>query len=102
MLAYCMAEQSLSEGEAKKRIRVARAGRQCPRVFEALAEGSVNLSGLVCLARHLTPETAEELLAAASHKTRLEIERLIAERFPRADVAPSVEAIPSSPLALTA
>jgi 5-methylcytosine-specific restriction endonuclease McrA len=69
-------------------------------VFEALAEGRVNLSGLVCLAAHLTPETAEELLVAASNKTRLEIERLIAERFPRADVAPSVEAIPSAPLAL--
>jgi 5-methylcytosine-specific restriction endonuclease McrA len=69
-------------------------------VFEALAEGRVNLSGLVCLAAHLTPENSEELLAAASHKTRAEIEGLIAERFPRADVAPSVEAIPSAPLAL--
>jgi hypothetical protein len=102
MLAYCMAELRLSEDEAKKRIRVARAGHRCPSVFEALADGRVNLSGLVCLARHLTAETADELLAAASHKTRHELEHLIAERFPRADVAARVEAIPPAPLALAA
>jgi hypothetical protein len=62
ILAYCMRELWLSEDEAKKRIRVARAGHRCPGVFEALAEGRVNLSGLVCLAAHLAPETAEEIL----------------------------------------
>jgi hypothetical protein len=95
-----MAELRLSEDEAKKRIRVARAGHRCPAVFEFLAEGRANLSGMVCLAAHLTPENAVELLAAASHKTRLEIERLLAERFPRADVRARVEEIPSQPLAL--
>jgi hypothetical protein len=84
MLAYCMGELWLSEGEAKKRIRVARAGRQCPHVFEALAEGRVNLSGLVCLAAHLTPETAEELLVAASIRrgSRSSASSLSASRAP--------------------
>ena len=94
MLTYCIGELGLSEEEAKKRIRVARTARTCPLVLEALAEGRVHLSGLVVLAVHLTPETVEELLAASEHKTRDEIERLLAERFPRASIAASVTEIP--------
>jgi hypothetical protein len=52
---------------------------------------------MICLAAHLTPENAEELIAAATHKTRAEIERLLAERFPKADVATLVEPIASAP-----
>src|SRR5262245_46369057 len=49
MLDYCMGELHLSEDAAKKRLKVARAGRGCPGVFEALASGRVHLSGLVVL-----------------------------------------------------
>jgi hypothetical protein len=52
-----------------------------------LASGRVHLAGLVVLARHLSPANASELLAAAEHKSRGEIERLMAERFPKLDVA---------------
>ena len=51
----------MSEDSAFKRIRAARAGRQFPAVFEALAAGRLNLSAVVMLASHLTPETADEL-----------------------------------------
>ena len=81
--AYCVGELRLSEDAAAKRIQVARAGRQCPAIFAALAEGHVHLSGLVLLAPHLTPENTAELLAAATHKRKSEIERLVAERFPK-------------------
>jgi hypothetical protein len=100
MLTYCMGELGLSEDEAKKRIRVARAARRCPQVFEALAAGHVHLSGLVLLAGRLTPERAEELLAAAAHKTRDEIERILAARFPSAEMTASVEPIASMPQSL--
>jgi len=90
MLAYCTGELYLSEEAAKKRIWVARAGRDCPAVFEALASGRVHLAGLVVLARHLSPGNACELLAAAMHKSRDEIERLVAERFPKLDVPAQV------------
>ena len=86
MLAYCTGELGLSEEAAKKRLWVARAGRGCPAVFEALASGRVHLAGLVVLARHLSPQNAPELLAAAEHKSREDIERLVAERFPKLDV----------------
>ena len=81
--AYCVGELRLSEDAAAKRIQVARAGRRCPGIFSALADGQVHLSGLVLLAPHLTPENAAELLAAATHKRKAEIERLVAERFPK-------------------
>src|SRR6185503_9427188 len=73
MLAYCVGELRLAEEAAKKRIWVARAGREIPGVFEALASGRVHLSGLVVLAKHLSPGNASELLAAATHRSREEI-----------------------------
>jgi len=86
MFAYCVGELRLSEEAAKKRIRVARAGHRCPAVREAMASGRVHLSGLVVLAPYLSPENASEWLGAATHKSREEIEQLVAERFPRLDV----------------
>jgi len=86
MFAFCVGELKLSKDEAKKRIQVARAGRACPGVFEALQDGRVHLTGLRLLAPHLTPENAAELLGAATHKTREQIEELLAERSPRLDV----------------
>jgi 5-methylcytosine-specific restriction endonuclease McrA len=51
------------------------------------------LTAVVLLAPHLTPPAAEELLAAATHKTKAEVERLLAERFPRPDLPNMVQAI---------
>jgi hypothetical protein len=55
MLEYCIRELRLSEEAAKKRIRVARVGRECLGVFDALASGRVHLGGLVVLARTFRP-----------------------------------------------
>jgi len=94
MFAYCVGELRLSEDAAAKRLRVARVAQRCPGVLAALAEGRVHLGGLLLLAPHLTPQTEAELLAAATHKSKSEIERLLAERFPCLDVAATLEAIP--------
>jgi hypothetical protein len=41
----------------------------------------------VCLlAPYLTEETAAGLLAAAEHRTKVEIEQLLAERFPKSEM----------------
>src|SRR5205823_5248487 len=42
---------------------------------------------------HLSLKTAEELLAAAAHKTKQQIRLLLAERFPKADVPTLVREI---------
>jgi hypothetical protein len=97
MFAFCVGELRLSEDAAYRRIHVARAARRCPGVLAALAQGRVHLSGLTQLARYLSPATADELLAAATHQSKAQIERLLAERFPRPDLVSLVRAIPQAP-----
>src|SRR5437867_9484149 len=97
MYAYCVGELHLSEDSAYKCIRAARTARRFPRIFPALAAGRLHLSAVVLLAPYLTPENADELLAAAAHQSRLEIEQLIAERFPRPDFPARIDAVNDSP-----
>jgi len=97
MFAYCVQELRLSEDSTWKRIQAARAARRFPIIFEALAEGRLHLSGVCLLAPHLTAGNAEELLSTATHRTKFEIERLLAERFPRPDVPSRMEALSPQP-----
>jgi 5-methylcytosine-specific restriction endonuclease McrA len=93
MYIYCVHELRMSEDTAFKRIRAARTAREFPAIYVALAEGRLHLSAVVLLAPHLTPETANELLVAAEHKTKAEIELLLAQRFPLPDLPTFVGAI---------
>ncbi len=90
MFAFCTGELHLSEETACKRIAAARAARRIPVVFEMVSDGRLHLTAVVLLAPHLSPENAHDLLAAATHRSRLEIEQLLAERFPRLDVPEQV------------
>src|SRR6266487_926182 len=93
MYSFCVHELHMSEDVAYKRIRAARAARELPAIFDAVASGRVHLSGVVLLAPRLTPENADELLAAATHKTKAEIELLLAQRFPQPEVPTLVQAL---------
>jgi hypothetical protein len=86
MYAYCVQELRLSEDSAYKRIQAARAARQFPLVFEMLADGRLHLSAVCLLATHLNAENAPGLLLDASHKTKSEVEQLIAKRFPSTEM----------------
>ena len=87
MFEYCVRELRMSEDTAAKRIRAARTAGRFPAIFAALADGRLNLSGVLLLAAHLTDENAADLLGAAAHRTNAQIERLLAERFPQPDIA---------------
>ena len=97
MYAYCVGELGLCEQAALKRIHVARKARQFPSIFVAVAAGRLHLSAITLLGPYLTHETAEDLLGAAAGKSKCEIERLLAQRFPRSDVPPRLEVIGSDP-----
>ena len=68
-------------------------------MFEAVADGRLHLTGVGLLASSLRKQNASELIAAASHKTREQIERLLADRRPRPDVATRVTVMPAAEIA---
>ena len=95
MFAYCVGEAHYSESSAYKRIQVARTARRFPQIFPALAEGRLNLTGILLLRPYLSVANAAELLRLAEWKRNAEIEQLIAERFPRTELLPLVSAAPA-------
>ncbi len=90
MMAYCIGELRFSEDSAAKRIQAARAAHRCPALFTALAQGRLHLAATVLLSPHISPDNAQELIEAASHKTKAEIERLLAERSPKLEMPSQV------------
>jgi hypothetical protein len=97
MFAYCTEVLHLSEAEAYLRIAAARASREHPALLEMLADGRLHLTAVAKLAPHLTLENRESLLARATHKSKREIEELIAELAPRPDVPAVLRKLPERP-----
>jgi len=98
MFAYCTERLHLSEGETFLRIQVARATRRHPMLLDMLADGLLHLTGLAKLVPHLTPDNRDDLLKRAIHKSKREIEELVAELQPRPDVLVSVRKLPGRPI----
>jgi hypothetical protein len=94
LFVYCVQVLRHSEGGAYNRIEAARAARRFPSVLALLERGALNLATVRRLAPHLTPENHETLLAAASYKSKREVEELVARASPRPDVASSVRKLP--------
>jgi hypothetical protein len=95
MFAYCTNVLHLSEHEAYARIAAARASRRHPKLLAMLEDGRLHLSGIGKLAPHLTDGNAGDLLARAAHRTKSQIEELVAEIAPRPDVAAVVRKLPA-------
>jgi hypothetical protein len=89
MFAYATEVLHLSEAEAYLRITAARAAREHPMLLVMLGDGRLHLTGIAKLAPHLTRENRDALLKRATHRSKRQIEELIAEIAPRPD-APSV------------
>jgi hypothetical protein len=102
MYAFLVQDLNYSEGAAYKRLYAARAARKFPFLYDAVAEGKLHLSAVVMLSRYLTEGNVGELVHAATHKTKAQIEQLIAERFPRPDLPERLKVIapPTSPEAM--
>src|SRR3990172_517498 len=94
MFSYCTEVLHLSEAEAYLRIAAARAARKYPMLLSMLSDGRIHLSGVGKLAPYLTDANWEMVLARASHKSKREIEELVAELVPKPDAAPSVRKVP--------
>ena len=96
LFTYCTRVLHFSEHAAYLRIEAARAARQWPRVLDLLGDGTLHLTALSLLAPHLTPENLESTLAAARHKSKREVEEIVATLRPQPAVPPSVRKLPAA------
>src|SRR5436190_14836515 len=78
LFAYCTDALHLSEPAAYNRIEVARAARRFPIILDGLAAGDLTLASVKLLAPHLTPENHGEVLTRARHKSKRDMELLVA------------------------
>ena len=74
--------------------RAARAARRFPVILDLLADGSVTLTTVCLLASHMTRENHREVLDAARHKSKREVELLVSMLAPRPAVPASVRKLP--------
>jgi hypothetical protein len=95
MFAYCTEVLHLSEPEAALRIRVARASRKHPMLLTMLSEGRIHLSGIALLAPLLTRKNRVALLKRATHKSKRQIEEMVAEFRPAPAAPPLVRRLPN-------
>jgi len=94
MFAYCTEVLHLSEAEAYLRITVARASRDYPMLLTMLGDGRLHLTGIAKLAPHLTRENRDALLGRATHRSKRQIEELMAELAPRPDAPALIRKLP--------
>ena len=92
---HCLKRLGLSNNEAFHRITAARLARRFPVIFEMLEQRLVHLTAVCLLRDHLTNENHAELLSEVSHRTKIEIEELLARRFPQANVPSRLQKLPS-------
>jgi hypothetical protein len=85
----------LSEAESYFRIAVARAARKHAVLLTMLGDGRLHLSGIAILAPHLTEENSEKVLSRATHKSKRQIEELVAELAPKPDVPVVIRKLPT-------
>ena len=97
MFVYCTERLHLSEAEAYLRITVARAAREHPVLLTMLRDGRLHLSGIAILLPLLTQENRDTLLPRATHRSRRQIEELVAELRPQPDARSLMRKLPARP-----
>jgi hypothetical protein len=98
MFTYCTQALHLSEHAAYNRIEAARTVRRFPVILDLLVDGSITLTTVCLLAAHLTPENHREVLDDVRHKSKREIEVLVARLRPLPPVPSSVRKLPAVPV----
>jgi len=61
-----------------------------------IERGEIHLTALLLLREHLTEDNHEDLLRAASGKTKAQVQELLAARFPRPDAPSLIQRLPEA------
>jgi hypothetical protein len=96
LFTYCTQVLRLSEHAAYGRIEAARAGRHFPMILDLLCEGSVTLTTITLLGPLLTAENHREVLDSARHKSKREVEQIVAMLRPQPDASSLVRKLPQA------
>src|SRR5918995_2415968 len=96
LFTYCVQRLHLSEHAAYLRIEAARSTRRFPIILDRLSDGSLHLTAVSLLGPHLTVANHVELLDAATHKSKRDVEQLIARLRPQPDVPASIRKLPGA------
>jgi hypothetical protein len=95
LFSYCTDALHLSEHAAYNRIEVARAARQWPVILQMIADGAVTLTVVRLLVPSLTDDNHRQLLDAATHKSKREVEQMVAALHPQPPVPSIVRKLPA-------
>jgi len=96
LFTYCTHHLHLSEPAAYGRITAARAARRFPMILGLLAAGGVTLTTVSLLAARLTDDNYEALLGEARHKSKRDVERLVASLDAPPDIPSNVRRVTSA------
>ena len=95
LFTYCTQVLHLSEHAAYGRIEAARAARRFPVVLDISERGALTLTAVTLLAPHLTEANHADVLEGARHKSKREVEHIVARLRPQPDVPASVRKLPA-------
>ena len=101
LFTYCTQALRLSESAAYSRITAARAARRLPVVLTLIADGEVTLTTVSLLAAHLTEDNHDALLGAARHRSRRDVEQLVASLTAQPEIPTCVRKIPTAQIHVT-
>ena len=102
LFTYCTQVLHLAEGAAYNRIEVARTAGRFPSILTALEDGSLTLASVRLLAPHFTLENHGQLIEAARHKSKRDVELLVATLTPRRSAPTVLRRLPGKPQAAPA
>lgn len=94
LFTYCTRVLHLSEHAAYGRIEAARVARRYPSVLTHLSDGSLTLTTVCLLGPVLTDQNHDRLFATVRHRSKREVELLVASERPQSAIAASVRKLP--------
>jgi hypothetical protein len=102
LFTYCTEGLHLSEHAAYGRIAAARTASRFPLILQYLEEGFITLTTVCLVSRLLTPENHRRVLDASRHRSKRQVEELVATFQPLPPVPSSIRRLPEPRPSLTA
>src|SRR5687768_8965705 len=96
LYGYCRTVLHLSEHESYNRMEAALIAHRFPVIVPLLAQGLLHLTAVSLLGPHLRDEDHLALIGGAIHKSKREVEELLARWFPKESVSTSVRKVPAT------